>query len=89
MGNYCVYYTLSRIFKALPISPADQHGARLSSISIGFYCQAANDCRSARVNFYVKDVFFFLNHLLVKSLFIHSFSTKSNTNNWNNHVLTS
>lgn len=24
MGNYNVYYTLSRIFKALPISPADK-----------------------------------------------------------------
>lgn len=66
MSNYCVYYTLSRIFKALPISPADQHGARLSSISIGFYCQAANDCRSARVNFYVKDVFFFFKSLTGK-----------------------
>lgn len=44
MGNYNVYYILSRIFKALPISPADKHGARFSSISRGFHCQAAKDC---------------------------------------------
>lgn len=30
MSNYNVYFTLSGIFKALSISPADKHGARLS-----------------------------------------------------------